>query len=332
MADRLDFRYWGFFVLGLLSLLLLLGALQQWWAQRLQTRSRQRLPALSAQPGPMVPASGQRLPGLPLPSGASPAGTRLLKWLAGLPGAESYSRLLQQTGWPLSLGQAMAASLALAIGGLLLTWSLRLPLLGCVLAALGSVLALQGSLVWQRNRRAALLELQLPDALSLVARSMQAGHAFSSALQIAAQESPSPMGQELRGVFHEIQYGESPNEALSHWAARVAGQDVRIFVIAVRIQSETGGNLAELLHQTAALIRERQKLRGVVRVLSAEGRISAVVLTLLPFGLGALLTTLNHAFMAQLWTTPIGQRLLGMALLQMGVGVLWMWRLVRVQP
>jgi len=140
------------------------------------------------------------------------------------------------------------------------------------------------------------------------------------------------MSEELRPVFNEIQYGESPNEALRHWAERVAGEDVRIFVIAVRIQSETGGNLAELLHQTAALIRQRQKLRGTVRVLSAEGRISALVLTLLPFGLAGLLTTLNPGFMAQLWTTLTGQRLLTLALLQMGLGVLWMWRLVRVQP
>lgn len=325
MPPLYDLRYWGFFVLGLLSLLLLMGALLQWWRQRTLARSSERLPGTA--PAPRQSMSRPERPIRWL--GVSPAVTQ---WLARLPGIERYERLLQQTGWPLGSAEALSGSAALAVGTLLLTTLARMPLTLALLASLAAALALQAALLWQRNHRAAKLEQQLPDALSLVARSMQAGHAFSSALQIAGQESPAPMGEELRSVFSEIQYGESPNEALSHWAERVAGEDVRIFVIAVRIQSETGGNLAELLHQTAALIRQRQKLRGTVRVLSAEGRISALVLTLLPFGLAGLLTTLNPSFMAQLWTTPTGERLLTLALLQMGLGVLWMWRLVRVQP
>ena len=325
MPPLYDLRYWVFFVLGLLSLLLLMGALLQWWRQRTLARSSERLPGAAP-----VPRQGMGRPDRLIRwLGVSPA---MAQRLARLPGIERYEHLLQQTGWPLGSAEALSGSAALAVGTLLLATLARMPLPLALLAALAAALALQAALLWQRNHRAAKLEQQLPDALSLVARSMQAGHAFSSALQIAGQESPAPMGEELRSVFNEIQYGESPNEALSHWAERVAGEDVRIFVIAVRIQSETGGNLAELLHQTAALIRQRQKLRGTVRVLSAEGRISALVLTLLPFGLAGLLTTLNPSFMAQLWTTPTGERLLTLALLQMGLGVLWMWRLVRVQP
>lgn len=325
MPPLYDLRYWGFFGLGLLSLLMLMGAVLQWWRNRTMARSSERLPGAVPSPRSGAGRHNRALRWL----GVSP---RVAQLLARLPGIERYDRLLQQTGWPLGRAEALAGSAVLAVGTLLLATLARIPLPLALLTAGATALALQATLLWKRRHRAAQLERQLPDALSLVARSMQAGHAFSSALQIAAQESPSPMGNELRSVFNEIQYGESPNEALSHWAERVAGEDVRIFVIAVRIQSETGGNLAELLHQTAALIRERQKLRGTVRVLSAEGRISALVLTLLPFGLAGLLTTLNPAFMAQLWTTPTGERLLTVALLQMGVGVLWMWRLVRVQP
>jgi len=325
MPPLYDLRYWGFFVLGLLSLLLLMGALLQWRHQRNLARSSERLPGTAPVPRPGVGRPDRLIRWL----GVSPA---MAQRLARLPGIERYERLLQQTGWPLGSAEALSGSAVLAVGTLLLATLAHMPLPLALLAALAAALALQAALLWQRNHRAAQLEQQLPDALSLVARSMQAGHAFSSALQIAAQESPAPMSEELRPVFNEIQYGESPNEALRHWAERVAGEDVRIFVIAVRIQSETGGNLAELLHQTAALIRQRQKLRGTVRVLSAEGRISALVLTLLPFGLAGLLTTLNPGFMAQLWTTLTGQRLLTLALLQMGLGVLWMWRLVRVQP
>jgi tight adherence protein B len=248
-----------------------------------------------------------------------------------LPAIESYDRFLQQTGWPISSAQALLGSVGLAITLLFLAALFGMSWTVCLLVSLGAVILVQAVLIWRLKHRAIQLETQLPDALALMARSMQAGHAFTSALQIAGQESPDPMGKELRGVFSEIQYGESSNEALAHWAERVAGQDIRIFVIAVRIQSETGGNLAELLQQTAALIRERQKLRGVVRVLSAEGRISALILTLLPFGLAGMLSVLNHGFMSQLWTDPLGIRMLAIALLLMGVGVLWMWRLARLQ-
>ena len=324
----MDIRYWGFFFLGLLSLLLMMGAMALWWQARERERSQQRLPGLEGQRRlATTSATPARRPARWL--SASP---RLEQLLASFPGMGTYDRMLQQTGWPISSAEAVFGCIALALGMLILGALLGVPWLLCLLAASITVGLAQAILLAQRQRRARLLEQQLPDALSLIARSMQAGHAFSSALQIAGQESPVPIGTELRGVFNEIQYGESANEALSHWAERVAGEDVRVFVIAVRIQSETGGNLAELLHQTAAMIREREKLRGVVRVLSAEGRISAVILTLLPFGLGGLLTVINPRFMAQLWSDPLGLRLLTLALVLMAVGMAWMGRLVRMQP
>ncbi len=324
----MDVRFWSFFMLGLLSLLLLMGGVILWWQARGLARSQQRLPELGGWTrSPSSPITGTRRTGRWL--SASPW---LEKLLALLPGITAYDRLLQQTGWPLSSAEAVLGSIALLVCVLLVGGLLGMPLLLTLLLATAAVVLAQAVLWWRRAQRARQLEQQLPDALSLIARSMQAGHAFSSALQIAGQESPAPMGTELRGVFSEIQYGESANEALSRWAERVAGGDVRAFVIAVRIQSETGGNLAELLHQTAGLIRERQKLRGVVRVLSAEGRISAVILTVLPFALAGLLSTLNPEFMAQLWHDPLGLRLLTLALALMGVGVLWMSRLVHMQP
>ncbi len=326
MTPVTDLRYWSFFFLGLLSLLLFMGGAGLWWRARARARSSRRLPRWGA--GAITRSAMTRPGGL----NAATVSPRLQQWLERWPASARYERFLQQAGWPLTGAQTLLAGAALVLGLGLLSFLLGLPTGLALLAALGALLTGQAMLAWRRQQRAARLERQLPDALSLVARSMQAGHAFNSALQIAAQESPWPMGSELRAVFNEIQYGESANEALSHWAEQVAGQDVRIFVIAVRIQSETGGNLAELLHQTAALIRERQKLRGTVRVLSAEGRISAVILSLLPFCLAGLLAMLNPGFMAQLWTDPMGIRLLTLALGLMGVGMLWMWQLVRVQP
>lgn len=114
-------------------------------------------------------------------------------------------------------------------------------------------------------------------------------------------------------------------------AARVASDDVRYFVVAVVIQNETGGNLAEILKNTAHLIRERQKIAGIVRVLSAEGRISAVILSLLPFALAALMALLNPGFISKLWTDPIGLQLVYISLTLMAIGILWMWRLIQIR-
>jgi tight adherence protein B len=99
----------------------------------------------------------------------------------------------------------------------------------------------------------------------------------------------------------------------------------------VVIQSETGGNLAEILKNTARLIRERQKIAGVVRVLSAEGRISAVILAVLPFALVALMSLLNPGFVSRLWTDPLGLQLVYVSLILMAFGILWMWRLVQIR-
>ncbi len=102
-------------------------------------------------------------------------------------------------------------------------------------------------------------------------------------------------------------------------------------MIAVVIQRETGGNLAEILTSIAALIRERQKLVGSIRVLSAEGRISAWILTLLPFVLAAAISLVNREFISKLWTDPLGLRMVGIALGLMLLGVWWMWRLVKIR-
>ena len=320
----MQLHFWGFFVLGLLALVLwMLGMLALW---RRGPNAQDRLALAGAAPL----ASALREPA---------AGGRWLStsaWLdrglARLPRIRDYDRFGQQTGWPLTVTQALALTLATGAVGALTALLLGLPgttVLGTGL--LGASLP-QVLLAVRRSRRTRLLESQLPDALDLIARSMQAGHAFTSALQLAGRESPDPMGAELGGVFSAIQYGAPLQEALVQWADRMAGDDVRIFVTGVRIQTETGGNLADLMQQTARLIRERQTLRGNIRVLTAEGRLSALILTLLPVVLALLMTALNPQFMGRLWHDPHGQQLVAAALVLMLLGMLWMWRLVQIRP
>jgi tight adherence protein B len=118
---------------------------------------------------------------------------------------------------------------------------------------------------------------------------------------------------------------------MHHLTTRVASSDLRFFVVAVLIQLETGGNLTEILKSLASLIRERQRIAGSVRILTAEGRLSAWILGLLPFAIASLLTVINPEFISKLWTDPLGIRMLQVSLGLMLLGVIWMWRMVRIE-
>jgi tight adherence protein B len=140
-----------------------------------------------------------------------------------------------------------------------------------------------------------------------------------------------PLGRDFRILFDEMNYGVPANEALAHLAERVPLPDVSYFVVAVMIQRESGGNLAELLDKIASIVRQRLKLLGEIRTLSAEGRLSAVILTALPFVVALVVNLVNPKFMAVLWTDPAGLRIVGIALLMMVVGILWMRQIIRIR-
>jgi len=251
--------------------------------------------------------------------------------LLELPRVHALDRFLLQSGLNLTVAGFFGIALTLMFVGVFGALLAGLPL------ALGALIALLLVGVWigyiQRCRmqRMHRIDQQLPDTLDLMARAMQAGHAFSSALHLVGTEGPQPIAQEFHIAFDEINFGIPVDKALQHLATRVASNDLRFFVIAVLIQRETGGNLAEILTSIAALVRERQALAGSIRVLSAEGRISAWILTLLPFVLALVITLVNRDFIATLWTDPLGLRMIGFALGLMLIGVWWMWRMVQIR-
>jgi tight adherence protein B len=322
--------FWTFAALASLSIGALVWGLYGLWRQHLDPRQKalaQRLQATTLT-GPMDEAE----PTLKLrPKRMLSPWAWTERGLQALPGAAAFDHFLLQTGLALSLAQALSLAAGLVLLALVLGASLHWPvLLSLVVAALGPLLLI-AFLQHRRTVRMTLISQALPDALDLMARSMQAGHAFASALQVAAQDCPPPLSHELRAVFEEINFGISTAQALQALAVRVASDDVRYFVVAVVIQSETGGNLAEILKNTAHLIRERQKIAGIVRVLSAEGRISAVILSLLPFALAALMGLLNPGFISRLWTDPMGLQLVYISLTLMAFGILWMWRLIQIR-
>ncbi|WP_343638881.1 type II secretion system F family protein [Roseateles sp.] len=309
-----------------LAVLLALEGLYILWASRHSAQARRikaRLAALSGD----VPAGAasiertmapERLPRLNALIALTGPGRRLRR----LTGAAAVTA---------SVAELLLLSIALAACGLLLP-----PLLGKpMVVGLGAALAL-GALPWWRVAsraadRIARIERQFPEALDLMGRAMRAGHAFPSAIRMVAEEMPAPLGRDFRVLFDEINYGVPANDALAHLAERVPIADVSYFVVAVMIQRESGGNLAELLDKIAALVRERLRLLGEIRTLSAEGRLSALILTALPFGVGLVVNIVNPEFMAVLWTDPMGLRMVGVSLAMMAAGIFWMRRIIRIR-
>ncbi len=250
------------------------------------------------------------------------------RFLGRVPGIQALDHFLLQADWPLDVAQTLLMMISLLLFSAVLGVAMHLPV--WVTALLMAVIL--GAVIYPLKlkyaKRVKIIEKQLPDALDLMVRAQQSGHAFISALQITASESHAPIGLELRKVFDEINLGMSVQTAMNHLASRINSHEIRYFVVAVLIQNETGGNLAEVLRKTAALIRERQKIDGVVRVLSAEGRISAWILSLMPFVLAFFLYFINSDFISVLWKNPMGLTMLGVSLCLMLTGVFWMSRLV----
>ncbi len=251
--------------------------------------------------------------------------------LRRLPGVRTLDRMLVQAGSK----QLVAGLLALCGGALalalLLALVLRLPFPGVLAAAAAGAGLPLLRLNRAREARLAQFERQLPDALDMMSRAIRAGHAFPTALKLVADEVAAPLGEEFKAAFDEVNFGVAMGDALGSLAGRVPSMDLQYFVVAVLIQRESGGNLTELLSSISAIVRDRQKLAGQVRVLSAEGRISAWVLCLLPFGAGAMMTAANPQTMSVLWTDPAGRKMLGAAAVMMVVGVLAIRKIVRIR-
>jgi tight adherence protein B len=321
-----DYLYYLFVVLGFLAVVLFLeGSYLAWNAYKGPEAKRieKRLRAMSAGAGTETASlAKQRL------LAHSPTLERLL---LQIPRVHQLDKLLLQSGLALNVAGFIGLTLLAAGAGLLLAYLIRLPaytviFIGVAAAALPLIYVLNAKM-----KRLNTFEQQLPDALDLMGRAMRAGHAFPSALKMVGEEMPEPAAGEFRIVFDEVNYGISVPDALTNLATRVPSTDLRYFVISVLIQRETGGNLSELLDKISALIRARLKLLGTVRVLSAEGRLSAWILTLLPFALALVLNFVNPKFLSLLWTDPMGLKVVGFALVLMIVGIYWMWRVIKIR-
>lgn len=252
--------------------------------------------------------------------------------LLNIPRLKLLDKFILQAGrdWPVSL--FLLGSLLVGLLAFTLLWVVLLQplLLALTVGSAAGVLPLL-YLAHLRSQRMAKLEVQLPEALDLMGRALRSGHAFSSALQMVGDEMPEPIATEFKAVHDEVNFGVSLQQALLNLTERVPLTDLRYFVVSVLIQRDSGGNLTEVLGNLSRLIRERLKLLAKVRVLSSEGRMSAWILTLLPFMLAGLMNIFNPKFMSPLWTDPIGIDIVKYTLLLMALGVVMLRAIVRIR-
>jgi tight adherence protein B len=254
------------------------------------------------------------------------------KMALALPRAGRLNTLLLQSGLQWSLGRLLLLAFCAAFIVMFLTASTLNPsLLPLLASAVGGAALPVLYVARKRTQRMRKIEHQLPDALDLMTRALRAGHAFSSSLQMASEELQEPLAAELRATHDEVNYGVAMQQALTNLSQRVPSMDVRYFVVAVLIQRESGGNLTEILSNLSRLIRERLKLMARVRVLSSEGRLSALILMLMPFLLAGLLVLFNPEFMRPLWTDPLGISMVKVLLVMMAVGVVMLRQIIRIR-
>ena len=247
------------------------------------------------------------------PSETPPLGDRIKRGLGGLAdriggGTDLHDRVgrkLEKAASPLRPGEFIALVVCAAIGGAIAGGILGGSFLAIALFGTGGL----GPILWlgrKARQRGARVRTQLPDVLMLLSSSLRAGHSFLQALDAVAREVGEPTKQEFQRAVAEIRLGRQVDDALGDLADRIDSPDFRWAVLAVNIQREVGGNLAEVLDTVAATLRERDDIRRQVDVLSAEGRLSAIVLTALPFLLGLYISVIRPESMALLFTTKLG--------------------------
>jgi tight adherence protein B len=221
-------------------------------------------------------------------------------------------------------------SLALAAAAGLLLLAFGRPWLA--LLAFAAVLPLPYfKLVKDRDARMTLFEEQLPDALDVMSRALRAGNPFNEALRVVAEEMDDPIATEFGITFSDLNYGVSVKAAFKGLLERTPNVSIAALVAAVLVQRETGGNMAEILDRIASVLRQRQRFQRRVRTLTAEGRVSAWILVLMPFVLALILTVIAPDYLPMLFSHPVGLRLIGAALLIMAFGIWWIRRIVRVR-
>lgn len=242
------------------------------------------------------------------------------------------SALLEQAGLKWTPARLMHLCLmAFAVGTGAVWLMLPVPKFVAVLAGAACACVPVAYVYWVRKKRLHAWEEAFPDTLEFISRSMRAGHAFSVSLEMIHREFAEPISGEFRRTFEEHNLGLPLEVALQKLAVRVPSLDVHFFVSAVLLQKRTGGNLAEILDKLAYVMRERFKLRGRIRAVSAHGKMTATALSAIPIAVGVLMFFTNPDYVTFFFSDEIGNIMLGAAVFLQLVGYLVMQKIVKIE-
>jgi tight adherence protein B len=241
----------------------------------------------------------------------------------------NLDRKLERAGLPIRAAEFVVATVLAAVGGALLGAIVGGWLFVVLFSAAGALIPTV-LLPMAVNKREKKLHAQLADTLMILASSLRAGHSFFQALDTVSKEIGEPAGSEFGRVVGEIRLGRPVNEAMNAMAERVGSDDFKWAMLAVSVQREVGGNLAEVLETVSETVRERDAVRRQIDVLSAEGRFSIWILALLPFLVGAYIAKVNPGYLNVLFTNPAGQVMLAVAGCLLILGIFWMKKIVRI--
>jgi tight adherence protein B len=300
-------------------------ALLWWtWSRGRRTSDLRRIRARLAFGGEAKTRQARRGPAL-IGAEDQSAGFVVAKLLQRLEWKARLQALVDQAGLKWNAARTIHVSLALFLAGFAACWYLT-PLPGLAALAAGLFLAALPFLYLMRRRKKRLhkFEEQFPEALEFLSRAMRAGHAFSVSLEMIHTEFQEPLAGEFKRAFDEQHLGLPLDQALLKMAERVPLLDVQFFISAVTLQKRTGGNLAELLDKLASLIRERFKLCGRIRAISAHGRMTGTVLSSIPIVVGLMMWWVNPDYARFFFTDDTGKLMLGgtIALQLVGYGII----------
>jgi tight adherence protein B len=259
------------------------------------------------------------------------ANPELAEFIRQIPGALGTLDLLRQSGENWSVASVMGgAVIAAALTGWVASYFIPTTILVVVVSVAAGCIPYIYLLV-KREQRFRKCDQLLPEAIDLMARALRAGHALTAVLEMVADEMAEPLGTEFRRLHEENAVGLPLREATMNMVSRLPRDDVRFLATAILLQKETGGNLAVILDKTATVARERSRLRGQLRIYTAQGRITGWVLCLMPFIMFGLLSMLNWNFEKLLFTEHLGRVMVYFGLAMMLFGVLVIRKIIDVR-
>lgn len=241
--------------------------------------------------------------------------------------------LLTRAGATIPLGRFLALMFACWLLGVVgVNVLAKISLLSAAAVATACVVVLPILFLWRRaRRRVRKFGEQLPEALDLVVRSLEAGHPINTAMAMVGKEMPDPIGSEFGVAVDEITYGLNLRQALDNMSERVGQEDMRYVCVTMKIQQETGGNLAEVLANVSTVIRDRQRMYRKIKALAAEGRISAYILTGLPIVVFVAVSVMNPDYYSAAQSDPLFPMMIGMGVGLLLLGIITMWKIVKIK-